>query len=85
MVFFFTQILDLMVIYHEWAFSVHMLLRLIGLAFHLINGPLVEATIAAVVVKAWRVANDRVMGILCMSIDVSIKMSFVDDLSAKKI
>lgn len=71
--------------YHEWAFPVCMLLQSVGLASHLIDDLPDEATTVMTVVKAWRVADDHVMGILCMSTNVSIRISFVDHLSAKEI
>lgn len=60
-----------------------MLLRSVSLVSHLINDPPDEAMTAAAVVKTWRVADDRVMGILYMSTKVSIRMSFVDHLLTK--
>uniref|UniRef100_A0A0E0R5R8 Retrotransposon gag domain-containing protein n=1 Tax=Oryza rufipogon TaxID=4529 RepID=A0A0E0R5R8_ORYRU len=60
-----------------------MLLRSIGQASHLTDDPPDEKT-DATKVKAWKIADDRVMGFIFMSVDVAIRIGFKAHTSAKE-
>lgn len=61
-----------------------MLLRSTRLASHLTEDRLPLHEIDPVGARAWQVADDRVMGILCMSVEVLIRASFINMSSAKE-
>ncbi|EEC69957.1 hypothetical protein OsI_00415 [Oryza sativa Indica Group] len=69
--------------YQEWELSARMLLRSIGQASHLTDDPPDEKT-DATKIKAWKTADDRVMGFIFMSVEVPIRMSFRDHSTAKE-
>jgi hypothetical protein len=60
-----------------------MLLRSIGQASHLTDDPPDEKT-NATNIKAWKTADDRVMGFIFMTVEVPIRMSFRDHSTAKE-
>jgi hypothetical protein len=67
--------------YREWAYSFKMLLLSAGLASHLTDSP-PDATDKDA--QAWRVADDRVMATLAMSVDPSIRFCLEDQTTPKK-
>ncbi|CAN6338436.1 unnamed protein product [Urochloa humidicola] len=70
--------------YREWAFSLKMLLRYGGSASHLTDAPPVATDANDKEVQAWRLADDRVMAIICMSTDLSIRSCLQDHKTAKE-
>ncbi|CAO2205566.1 unnamed protein product [Urochloa humidicola] len=70
--------------YREWAFSLKMLLKYGGSASHLTDGPPVATDSNAKDVQAWHLADDRVMAIICMSTDLSIRSCLEDHKTAKE-
>ena len=69
--------------YREWSSSVRMLLRSIGLLSYVTADPPYEKTDVKEAI-AWRSTDDRVMGILCHSAEISIRMDFIDLPSSRK-
>jgi hypothetical protein len=69
--------------YREWAFSLKMMLKYNGSASHLTDAPPV-ATTGNEEVKAWHIVDDRVMAIICMSTDLSIRSCLEDHKNAKE-
>jgi hypothetical protein len=70
--------------YREWAFSLKMLLKYGGSASHLTNAPPAAASTNDKEIKAWRLTDDRVMAIICMSTVLSIRSCLEDHKSAKE-
>ncbi|CAL4924574.1 unnamed protein product [Urochloa decumbens] len=69
--------------YREWAFSLKMLLKYGGFASHLTAPP--EATSDnEKEVQAWHLADDRVMAIISMSTDLSIRSCLEDHKTTKE-
>ncbi|KAK8457845.1 hypothetical protein SEVIR_3G255550v4 [Setaria viridis] len=69
--------------YHIWACTVRMLLRGIGLAAHLTDKAPDEKADTETA-AAWRISDDRVMDILCMSAEEPIRLSFIGLSSAQE-
>lgn len=67
--------------YREWAYSFKMLLRSAGLASHLTESP---PNITDKDAKEWKLADDRVMAALAMSVDPTIRFCFEDHNTAKE-
>ncbi|CAL4899678.1 unnamed protein product [Urochloa decumbens] len=70
--------------YREWAFSLKMLLKYGGSASHLTDAPPASTSDNQKEVQAWHLADDRVMAIICMSTDLSIRSSLEDHKTAKE-
>ncbi|CAN6351547.1 unnamed protein product [Urochloa humidicola] len=70
--------------YREWAFSLKMLLTYGGSASHLTDGPPASTTANEKEVQAWHLADDRVMAIICMSTDLSIRSCLEDHKTTKE-
>ncbi|CAL4970183.1 unnamed protein product [Urochloa decumbens] len=69
--------------YREWAFSLKMMLKYGGSASHLTDPP-PASTSDNQEVEARHLADDRVMAIICMSTDLSIRSSLEDHKTAKE-
>ena len=61
--------------YREWAFSLKMLLKWGGSASHLTDAPPAATATNEKEIQAWNLTDDRVMAIICMSTDLSIRSS----------
>ncbi|CAO1941965.1 unnamed protein product [Urochloa humidicola] len=70
--------------YREWAFSLKMMLKYGGSASHLTDAPPAATSSNGQEVQAWRLADDRVMAIICMSTDLSIRSCLEDHKTAKE-
>ncbi|CAN6244312.1 unnamed protein product [Urochloa humidicola] len=70
--------------YREWAFSLKMMLKYGGSASHLTDAPLATTSTNEQEIQAWRLADDRVMAIICMSTDLSIRSCLEDHKTAKE-
>ncbi|CAN6321841.1 unnamed protein product [Urochloa humidicola] len=70
--------------YREWAFSLKMLLKYGGSASHLTAGPPTATNTNEKEVQAWHLDDDRVMAIICMSTDLSIRSCLEDHKTAKE-
>ena len=60
------------------------LLRGIGQVSHLTDKAPVEEEVDAETAAAWRISDDRVMAILCMSTEEPIKLQFIGLSSARE-
>jgi hypothetical protein len=70
--------------YRDWAFSLKMLLKSVGLYPHLTDNPPASTATNDKEVKAWRLADDCVMAAICMSTDLSIRSCLEDHNTAKE-
>ena len=70
--------------YRDWAFSLRMLLRSVGLYPHLTDNPPVPTATNDKEVKAWLLDDDRVMAAICMNTDLSIRSCLEDHNTAKE-
>ena len=69
--------------YREWAFSARTVVRAAGLASHLTDDPPIRDDEATK--KSWQKADDRVMGVLVLGVDPSLRMSLEHHTTAKEI
>ena len=70
--------------YREWAFSLKMLLKWGGSASHLTDAPPAATATNEKETQAWNLTDDRVMAIICMSTDLSIRSCLEDHKTAKE-
>ncbi|CAN6310327.1 unnamed protein product [Urochloa humidicola] len=70
--------------YREWAFSLKMMLKYGGSASHLTDAPPTTTNTNEKEVQAWHLADDRVMAIICMSTDLSIRSCLEEHKTAKE-
>jgi hypothetical protein len=67
--------------YREWAFSLKMLMQVVGLALHLTDDPPDADDKDA---KAWRLNDGHVMATICMSIDQDIRTCLEEHTTTKE-
>jgi len=70
--------------YRDWAFSLRMLLRSVGLYPHLTDNPPVPTATDDKEAKAWLIDDGRVMAAIYMNTDLSIRSCLEDHNTAKE-